>query len=503
MKNKFDKKSLGWLLCGLLAIIVFVADHIYFASGMAMSIAALPIAGRFINRNSGANDGGGDAAKEKQEAAEKKVQELAKAEAEKYFEGKKDDFLKEAMKGEDNAQLIKDAAKEALEGLDISKVEIEDNLGRKHSLNTILDTLQEKVNKMQISLKASKGALDAQVNTVMGQLKAQFEANSSQLAEIHKTSKGLVSFEIKAVSPITTASFGDRVIIGLREPGVDYPVLPQRFIFDIISTMTGGPGSNPLSWVELVNGSGAPAWQTSEGADKSGMNWTYVEGKVTAEMIAVYTPVSRQALLNWPMLEQEIRFELVRRLFNKLDQAVIAGTGTGEPFGILYYADSFDAGALAHTVPYANRGDVLRAAIGQVYKGAADASPEIGGFNPTFILVSQDTYTSMDLEKSVLNGQYLYPRFMDDSSTRIKGIPIIASNFIADNDFIVGDFTRYLFNFVENIRIDVGYINAQFIQNLVTVRAELYGMGRVKAHEQAAFVKGDFPTAISQLSMAT
>ena len=443
------------------------------------------------------------AAREKQEAAELKVTTLATAAAEKLFGEKKDDLLKEALKSDDSTATIKALAQEVLDGLDLSKIEIEDSRGKKVALNTVVDELQKHVNQMQVKVQSMGSVITDQVGGIMSQLKAQFEQSTDLLKAVYEGGTGKVKFEIKAVSPITTASFGDRVIIGLREPGVDYPRLPERFIFDIINTMTGGPGSNPLSWVELVNGSGEPGWQANEGDEKASMNWTYVEGKVTAEMIAVWTPVSRQALLNWPMLEQEIRFELTRKLFNKLDQAVINGTGTNEPFGIMHYADTFYAGALTGTVVNANRGDVLRAAIGQVRKGAATASPEIGGFFPNFILVSEDTYTSMDLEKSVLNGMYLYPRFMDDSSTRIKGIPVIASNFIADNDFIVGDFTRYLFNFVENIRIDVGYINAQFVQNLLTVRAELYGMGRVKAHEQAAFVKGDFPTAISELNMTT
>lgn len=441
--------------------------------------------------------------REKQEAAVAQVEKIATEKATEVLTAKHDELLQTALKGEVTSKVIKAIAQEVVDALDLSKFEIEDARGKKVALNKAIDEIQELVNKTNARVGSMSGMIDKQVETIMGQLKAQFNTPEKQaeLKQVYSQKTGQVEFTLKAVDPITTASFGDRVIIGLREPGVDYNRLPERFIFDIISTMTGGPGSNPLSWVELNLDEGAPGWQTAEGAEKPSMNWVYVEGKVMAQMIAVWTPVSRQALLNWPMLEQEIRFELTRELFNELDNAVINGDGTGSSiYGIKYYATSFAAGSLAGTIPFANRGDVLRAAIGQVRKGASTASYKLGGFRPDYILVSEDTYTIMDTEKSIQNGQYLYPRFSDEAGTRIKGIPIIASNFLEDDEFIVGDFTRYLFNFVENLVIRVGYINDQFVKNLLTVLAEVYGMGRVKAHQRPAFVKGEFPAAIAALN---
>lgn len=449
------------------------------------------------------------AAREKQEAAIAQVEKIATEKASALWEEKKDAFLKEGMEGKEIKESIKAIAEEAMksfsfEGVDLSKAQITEANGRITALNKLIDDLQDQADKMFQKKGYIESVVGEKVNQVVAAMKQEFTSNEAQIKLVYEKKTGLVSLVPKAVSPITTASFGDRVIIGLREPGVDYPRLPERFVFDYINTMTGGPGSNPLSWVELVNGSGGPGWQQGEGAEKASMNWTYVEQKVNAQMIAVWTPVSRQALLNWPMLEQEIRFELTRYLLNALDQAIINGDGSNNTiYGIKYYATEFDAGSLAGTVVAANRGDVLRAAIGQVRKGAVNASPLIGGFTPNLIVVSQDTYTSIDLEKSPLNGQYLLPRWINEEATRIKGVTVIASNFIEDDEFIVGDFTRYLFNFVENLRIDVGYINEQFVQNLVTLRAEIYGMGRVKNHERPAFVHGEFDTAIAELTAAT
>lgn len=395
---------------------------------------------------------------------------------------------------------VKDAKDLAQKALDDAKAMLV-TLGEKADASALEDLkksfddekkeLQKEIDALGIKIK-NAGFIENQVKSILAQLKEQYDAKAEEFKTVHKSSSGVVNLHVKAAGdPIAVGNFGDRVIFGFRETGVDKAPLPQRFVFDIISVMNGGAGSNPLSWVEQVEVEGAPAW-TAESALKPGMNWSYVENKVTAEMIAVWTAVTRQALLNWPMLEQEIRSELSRKLYNKLDQAVIAGDGTGEPFGIKYYATDFDPGTVRKTD--ANNVDVLRAAIGQVRKGGAIADPELGGFNPNYILISEDAATEMDIAVNA-NGTYLLPPFTSADNTRIKGIPIITSNFIEDDEFIVGDFSRYLFNIVDGLKIDVGYINDQFIRNQLTIRAELYGMGRVKNHERPAFVQGTFEEA--------
>lgn len=408
--------------------------------------------------------------------------------------------LKQGNKdAKDLAQKALDDAKELLGKL-ADKANDSEFKELKQAFEDEKTALQKEINELGIKVK-NAGIIEKQVKGIMAQLKEQFDAKQSDLTLVHKNSAGVVNFEVKAASdPISVGSFGDRVIFGFRESGIDKKPLPQRFVFDIIEVMNGGAGSNPLSWVEMVEGAGAPAW-TAESATKPAMNWTYIENKVTAEMIAVWTAITRQALLNWPMLEQEIRTELSRKLYNKLDQAVIGGDGTANTiFGIKYYATNFDPGTV--TKANATTVDVIRVAIGQVRKGGAVADPELGGFNPTYVLVSEDTSTEMDIAVNA-NGTYLLPPFTSADNTRIKGIPIITSNFIEDDEFIVGDFSRYLFNIVDGLKIDVGYVNDQFIKNQLTVRAELYGMGRVKNHEKPAFVKGTFSAAKAALEPTT
>lgn len=383
----------------------------------------------------------------------------------------------------------------------VASLEIKEKDGKKTALTSILEGMQKQYDDLALEFKNKGVDMQTKGNPFMIQLKEQFEANKDALQAVADQKAGVVSFDIKAVAPLGLGNFGDRVIPGFREPGIDKPEFPESFIFNLITTMNGGVGSNPLTWVEMVPKEGTPAW-TAENALKPGMDWTYKENKATAEMIAVWTAITRQALLNWAILQQEVNIELARQLRHALDKAILNGDGTNNtPFGIKYYAIAFaPSPALAGKVVNANRTDVIRAAVGQVRKGASVASADLGGFNPNYALVSHDTATLMDVEKNV-NGTYVIPPYTNADGSVVAGVTLIESNFIADDEFIVGDFTRYLFNIVDGVRLDVGYVNDQFIRNQLTVRCELYGTGRVRFNERPAFVKGTFTAAIAALTV--
>lgn len=383
---------------------------------------------------------------------------------------------------EAKAELAKSASKEMMEALEM----------RVKSLQEMADTLAMKQNMPKLVQKGQN---------VWEDLKNQFEAKKAQLAQFVESKSGYISLELKD-GIIGAGAFGDRVIFGLREPGIDKVPFRENFIFDLITTINGGPGSNPLSWVELkpVTGAGivgAPGW-TAESAVKPNMKWEWVENKVTAETLAAVAYVTRQATLNWPMLQAEIQTELQREIRDVLDDAVLNADGTANTIkGIKLYAKAFSIGTIA-AVPQANDFDVIRAAAAQVRRGGAPSNKKRGGFRPNVALVSVDKAAEMDLTKAS-DGHYVMPPFTSADGTVIKGLRVIETNFVDDDEFVVGEFSRYLFNFVEGIRIDIGYINDQFVKNQFTIRAELSGMGRVKANETFAFVKGTFTAAKAAL----
>jgi HK97 family phage major capsid protein len=410
--------------------------------------------------------------------------------------------LDEATKGLKSQ--VEDANKKAADALnqyESLKAELEKSATKETftELDGKVKSLQEMAD--QLAVKVQNGVPAKKELSGMQFLKKQFEEKKSDLEQIVKNKTGSIQLYLKnAVSD--TGIFGDRVIFGLREPGVDKEQFRERFIFNLIQTIQGGPGSNPLSWVEqqqVTTGSGVStdaAW-TAESTDKPALKWGYVENKVTAEFLAATSYVTRQAILNWPVLQSEIQNNLMREMYDVLDNTVINGTGSSEPFGINSYAKAFGVGDIeAKTNP--TDFDVIRAGIAQVRRGGAPTDRKRGGFTPNYVLVSVDKGADMDMTKAT-DGQYILPPFTSSDGTIIKGVRVIETNFVDGDNFIIGDFSRYMFNIVDGLSIELGYINDQFIKNQFTIRAEMYGMGRVKANEAFAFVKGDFTSAKTKL----
>jgi len=306
--------------------------------------------------------------------------------------------------------------------------------------------------------------------------------------------------ETKAPDLVNSASFGDRVIFGFREAGVSFAALPELFILDLIQVMAGGPGSNPLSWIErnVHTQAGPPLvvanpTNVAESTVKSQLGYQWVEGKISAETIAAIVPVTKQAVFNYPMLEQEVRFELVRRLAGVLQTQIIGGSGVSPNLkGINTYATTFAAGGFALAVQLANEFDVLVAAATQILQA---------NFVPTAALVSHLSRGQMSTAKTA-DGVYALPPFVTAGGLEVYGMRVIGTNEMATDQFIVGDFTKSLFNWVENITIEIGMIDDDFALNQYRIRGELQGMHRIKEHEKTAFVKGDFSVAKAAMETA-
>lgn len=298
---------------------------------------------------------------------------------------------------------------------------------------------------------------------------------------------------------IDSAAFGDRVIFGFREAGVSFEALPELFILDLIQVMAGGPGSNPLSWIErnVFTQSGPPVVSgnpatVAELASKPQIGYKWVENKVSAETIAAIVPVTKQAIFNYTMLDQEVRFELMRRLASILQGQIINGDGSSPNMkGINAYAQAFSAGTFAGAVLNANEFDVLVAGATQILNS---------NYVPSAALVSHNSKGKMSLAKGS-NGQYVMPPFSTADGLNVYGLKVIGTTEMPTDQFLIMDPTKSLFNWVENIVIEVGMIDDDFEKNLYRLRGELQGMHRIKEHEKLAFVKGDFSDAIGTITI--
>lgn len=355
------------------------------------------------------------------------------------------------------------------------------------------------INKTVADLKAK--AADANAGPKEKLLKKALKENWPLMHKNFENGSSTYKFTLEEKN-ISASSFGDRVVFGFREAGVDFEQLPEAFILDFIQVMNGGPGSNPLSWIERnkVVDAGPPEFVTepttvAEGNKKPSMKYAWVERKMSSSTVAVLVPVTKQAVYNYAMLEQEVRFELLRQLANVLQKKIFkgAGTGTGDDVkGLFTYAQPFVAGDFAASIPFANEFDVLVAAATQVLNR---------NFVPSLAVLTHTTKGKMSTAKGV-DGHYVLPPFVVlGGALQVYGMSIKSTNALEGDEFLVMDPTRALWNWVENPQIEIGMINDDFEKNIWRLRAELQGMLRVKEHEKYAFVKGDFSVAAADITL--
>jgi HK97 family phage major capsid protein len=225
------------------------------------------------------------------------------------------------------------------------------------------------------------------------------------------------------------------------------------------------------------------------------MKWAWVEKKMPSSTVAVLVPITKQAVYNYPMLEQEVRGELLREFALVIQQKILKGTGTGtgdDVKGIFEYAIPFVAPTeMSGQIIAANEYDVIVAAATQILNA---------NYIPRQALITHGLKGKMVTMKAA-DGHYLLPPFSTNDGLIVFGVSVKSTNVLTGDEFLVMDPSRALWNWVENPQIEVGMINDDFAKNIWRLRMEAQGMLRVKEHERPAFVKGDMSLAIDELTV--
>jgi hypothetical protein len=350
------------------------------------------------------------------------------------------------------------------------------DLGNGKTVAETIVALQGTIDGMRSNNAKPKGFWDA--------FRAEMEANKDKIMSTQNS--GSVKLTVRTAEPIVLANIVAPKSLGYRDSVVDAaPVLPEFLPSSLINEMNGGVGSNPYVWMERTKKEGVPTYVV-EGNAKPFIDYNWTENEVTAKLIAAIVPISKIATWNYPTLEQEVRKELMDELINKYNDALINGAGTTEINGLksIYAVEFVTAGI---QLPEATLWDVLLKAWLQSRKA-------VRGQRPTAILMSIDKVNELDLQKDK-NGNYILPTWLTNANKSLKNIPIIETEYLTENEVLIGDFTKATFNFVKNIEFEIGWINDDFQKNRYAIRGEFYGMQFVKAHKNNFVKISDIETA--------
>lgn len=361
------------------------------------------------------------------------------------------------------------------------------NIGKAHS--ETIDTIKS-LEAQVLSMKERQDAIEKSAGRVKGgnegnsfadSLKKSLHENAGKISDF-KANKNAFSFDVKAVMT-EAANFVNEVVPATRVPGVKYA--PERAARVRQFLPQGTTNSNSIFYIQETAFTDNTA-VTGENSNKPQNDLTLTQQTANVYKIAAHFRVTEEALNDLDYLASHIALRGVEKYLNVEDTQLLYGTGSSQITGLTVSATDYALNQ--YTDVEAQEYDILIQAIRQL-RG--------NNYNPTAAMVSIKRYTEM-LQRKATDGQYIMPDpvIFGNQRPSVMGVPIIATNAMADDDFLVADFPMLTTLF------DREGVNVRFyeqdqdnaIKNLVTVVIE--GRLALPTYLPGAGRYGDFADAI-------
>lgn len=290
-------------------------------------------------------------------------------------------------------------------------------------------------------------------------LKDALRANTERINKF-KADKSAFSFDVKAIMT-ESANFVNEVVEPTRVPGIKYG--PERAARVRNFLAQGTTSSNTVYYTRETAFTDATAI-TAEGVGKPQNDLTLSQLSAPVYKIASHFRVSEEALNDLDALASHIALRGVEKYLNVEDTQLLYGTGSSQVEGLTVSATDYALNDF--TDVDAQEYDILIQAVRQLRDN---------NYNPTAAMVSIERFVRM-IQRKDSEGRYIMPDPVIFGAQRptVLGIPIVATNAMADDDFLVADFPMMTTLF------DREGVNVRFyeqdqdnaIKNLVTVVIE-------------------------------
>lgn len=393
------------------------------------------------------------------------------------------------------AELAAEIKAEHKQAVDAVKAIAEEALGKAKAGEEVATSLKEKADEALIkmnTLTAQVTELDQKLARVKGHDDEEHKTAGQIFAEDEKVksflatdpSSGKVDVRIKAtLTSLTTdaaGSVGD-AIANTRLPGI-LP-LPQRrlTVRDLLSQ--GRMDGNTLEYVKetgFVNNA-APV---AEGGTKPSSDIKLDLVTTSAKVIAHWMKASKQVLSDISQLRSIIDQRLLYGLAYVEEGQLLNGDGTGQNLnGIIPQATAYAAPVSLSDL---NIIDVLRLAMLQAALAEYPATGHV--MHPT-------DWASIETLKDA-DGRYIIGNPQGTTAPTLWALPVVATQAMTVRKFLTGAFKLGAQVFDRwDARVETGFVNDDFIKNLVTILAE--ERLALAVYRPEAFIYGDFDTALA------
>ncbi|MBB4375617.1 phage major capsid protein [Bradyrhizobium sp. SBR1B] len=242
--------------------------------------------------------------------------------------------------------------------------------------------------------------------------------------------------------------------------------------------------SGTVEWPSQ-NGRTEGAGMVAEGATKPSSDVQFELKTTAARVIAHWMKASKQVLEDVPQLRGIIDTELLDGLALQEEVQLLLGDGTGQNLlGLIPQATAYSA-------PIVGMADLN--SIDVIALGALQVANAY--FEPDGAIINPGDWWGMRLLKDS-TGNYIVGSPSTDMPPVLWGLPLVATPAMTSRKFLIGQFRAAATLYDRwDARVEVGYVNDDFIKNLVTVLAEERVALAVKA--SLALTYGDFDVALA------
>lgn len=258
------------------------------------------------------------------------------------------------------------------------------------------------------------------------------------------------------------------------QPGLQVPILQRQLsVLDLLPR--GNTTSDTIEYVREDTWTNAAAVVAEATAfDSTALGgagvkpesaFAYSTQTTPVRTIATWVPVTNQQLADAPAIRSIIDARLLMSLNLTLESLVITGTGTNTFTGLLNASGINVYGAGSSN----NVADAILQGMNQV---------RVTGLSqPTGVVMHPTDWVELRLLRentasATLGGYVMGPPSSPGPMT-LWGRPVVESLGITQNTALTGDFMQCMLFDREDALIRSGYINDQFIKNMVTLLAEL------------------------------
>lgn len=216
-----------------------------------------------------------------------------------------------------------------------------------------------------------------------------------------------------------------------------------------------------IIWMEETTHTNAAAG-VAEGGAKPESTLIFTQRSQAVQKIATTLPVTDEQLADVPQIRSLIDNRLTFMLQYKEEVDLLTGDGVSP--NILGFLEKPGTGSTVRGASEDNTDAILRA----IYEVNATE----GFANTSGIVMNPLNMLAIRLLRTT-TGEYIWGHPADKGPMTLWGLPVVETNAMTANTALVGDFLNYShISRRMGIRIDVGYINEDFKNNILRLRAE-------------------------------